>query len=214
MLWRDLPCSLGDGVALYVQLRFTTIRCSVGHLFSILTHPWGVRSKDLVEEESQWDETTSEVKLFAGTRWYLFWHSSLPPHKAGHLGSEFEKKLVLEKKSMQVTHLPPETIPLSERNIRDGDLYRKSPGAFFQRRCRMHRARVYWLWDVKCWFLGLEMVPQSYRPWCYQTCVTGAAVTWHREAQWDGVSSSPRAEDGKLAPALCLSCILFLMVCV
>lgn len=92
---------------------FTTVRCSVGHIFSILTCPRGVRSKELVEEESQWYETTSEVKLFAGTKWCLPWHPSLPPHKAGHLGSEFEKKLVLEKKRMQGTHLPPETIPLS-----------------------------------------------------------------------------------------------------
>lgn len=45
------------------------------------------------------------MKLFAGTRWCLPWCPSLPPHKVGHLGSEFEKKLALEKKRMLVTHL-------------------------------------------------------------------------------------------------------------
>lgn len=31
----------------------------------------------------------------------------------------------------------------------------------------------------------------------------------HRKAQWDGVNFSPCAEDGKLAPVLCLSCTFF-----
>lgn len=96
-----------------------------------------------------------EVKLFAGTRWCLPWCPGLLPHKAGHLGSEFENKrtgckwfICHKRQSLDC-------------NIRDGDLHRKNPGAFCQRGWQMQRARVHWLWDVKCWFLGLGMVPQS-----------------------------------------------------
>lgn len=204
-------------------------RCSVGHHFVCINLQRGVKLKEMTEESS-WDKTAYEEKLFAGTIWVLFpfrrWALAWGWIRAFQIsgsdswqtswklsGSEVQLQSMLRdwerwwRPEQHQDVLPLETKSTKWNWIMTSINARDRHRVDFVSK-KVVNAKSLSLLTVRCKLFALETQDGLLVPANLSTSIPGTSLAGHGKAQWGNVNPVPRQMmEAGLSPVLFITLV-------